>query len=73
MAAKSQNMPNEKGYVVGVIDHHRYLYQGFFGHMTGCMMQGAQYCLFKTKDKEQKKQDKAERKRRKKNKRTKSR
>lgn len=73
MAAKTQNMPNEKGYVVGVIDHHRYLYQGFFGHMTGCMMQGAQYCLFKTKDKEQKKLEKEERKRRKKKKRSKSR
>ena len=73
MAAKSQNMPNEKGYVVGVIDHHRFLYQGFFGHMTGCMMQGAQYCLFKTKDKKQKKQEKEERKRRKNKKRSKSR
>jgi hypothetical protein len=73
MAAKTKNMPNEKGYVVGVIDHHRYLYQGFFGHMTGCMMQGAQYCLFKTKDKEQKKLEKEERKRRKKKKRSKSR
>lgn len=72
MVAKTQNMPNEKGYVVGVIDHHRYLYQGFFGHMTGCMMQGAQYCLFKTKDKEQKKREKEERKRRKKMKRSKS-
>ena len=68
MVAKSQNMPNEKGYVVGVIDHHRYLYQGFFGHMTGCMMQGAQYCLFKSKDKNSRQKEKEERKQRKNNK-----
>ena len=73
MAAKTENMPNEKGYVVGTIDHHRYLYQGFFGHMTGCMMQGAQYCMFKSKNKEKKRQEKEDRKKRKRKKRAKSR
>lgn len=72
MAAKKENLPGHKWYVVGKIDHKRHMYQGFFGHMVGCMMQGAQYCIFKSKDKEQKKKEKEERKRKKKNKRRRS-
>ena len=51
MIAKTDNIPNKEGYVVGRFEMSRKSYQGFFGQLVGCMAKGAEVCLINKKDK----------------------